>query len=309
MTLLAHFLIGLLSIGVGFQQSPAFEADPATNCTDCAEWNGAREPFKVFGNTYFVGPKGLGAVLIASDNGLILLDGGLPQTATSIDANIRKLGFRTQDIKLIVNSHAHFDHAGGIHALQRASGATVASSAAGARALERGEPTEDDPQYAFPASSKRFPAIKNVKVVKDGETLRVGDLAITAHYTPGHTPGATTWSWRSCEGSRCLNIVYADSVTPVSAPGFRFTGDVTHPSRVEQFRRSLATIDSLPCDIVLSTHPAMTKLDDKLARRAQQAGGPDPLIDPQGCHALAAQGTKMLDARIAEEKGKSEEKK
>jgi metallo-beta-lactamase class B len=129
-----------------------------------------------------------------------LLDGGLPQSAPLIDASIRKLGFRTEDVRLIVNSHAHYDHCGGIAALQRTSGAIVTASASGARAIESGEPPADDPQYAF-GKANDFPPVKRVKVVADSETLRVGDLAITAHLTPGHTPGSTTWAWRSCEAS------------------------------------------------------------------------------------------------------------
>src|SRR5688572_16525479 len=117
---------------------PALKADRAKTCAPCDGWNAPLEPFRVFGNTYYVGVAGLSAVLIASDRCLILLDGGLPQSAPLIDANIRKLGFRTEDVRLIVNSHAHYDHAGGIAALQRASGAVVAASAPGARAIQRG---------------------------------------------------------------------------------------------------------------------------------------------------------------------------
>ena len=153
----------------------------------------------MFGNTYYVGTAGLGAVLVTSAAGHVLLDGALPQSAPRIDASIRKLGFRTEDVRLILNSHAHYDHAGGIAALARQSGATVAASASGARAIETGEPTKDDPQYAFGREANGFPPVEGVRVVADGETLRVGDVAITAHYTPGHTPGATTWTWRSCE--------------------------------------------------------------------------------------------------------------
>jgi metallo-beta-lactamase class B len=165
------------------------KADPPKACEFCAAWNVAQEPFRVFGNTYYVGVAGLSSVLIASDKGLILLDGGLPQSAPLIDASICKLGLRTENVRLIVNSHAHYDHCGGIAALQRASGAIVAASASGARAIESGKPTADDPQYAFGNDANGFPPVKHVNVVADGEALRVGDLAITAHLTPGHTPG------------------------------------------------------------------------------------------------------------------------
>jgi metallo-beta-lactamase class B len=237
--------------------------------------------------------------LIVGDAGLVLLDGGLEQSAALIDANIRKLGFKTEDVKLIVNSHGHYDHAGGIAALQRASGATVAASPSGARALERGENTPDDPQFGFGKAENGFAPVKNVKVIKDNEVLRVGNVAITAIFTPGHTPGSTTWSWQSCEGSRCLNMVYADSISSVSAPGFKFTAK---PEVVNLFRRSITRLAELPCDIVVSTHPSATGLDAKIKQRAELNGtGPDPFVD-HGCQALAAGAMKGLEARIAEER-------
>ena len=202
-------------------------------------------------------------------------------SAPLIDANIRKLGFRTGAIRLILNSHAHYDHAGGIAALQRASGAIVAASPDGARALERGEPVPEDPQAAFGASN-RFPAVHNVRVVKDGEVLRVGAIEVTAHLTPGHTPGSTTWSWQACEGPRCRQVVYADSLNAVSAPGFRFSGDRTHPDLVPSFRRSIDKVAALPCDILLTVHPAFAKENT--------------------CRTYAQNAMKRLEQRVAEER-------
>ena len=157
-----------------------------------------------------------------------------------------------------------------------------------------------------PLAARRigFPPVANVRVVADGEVLRVGDLALTAHLTPGHTPGSTSWSWRSCEGQRCLNVVYADSLNAVSAPGFRFTGDGTRPGVIDAFRRSIATVGALPCDIILAVHPGFANLDGKLKRRAT-AGGEDAFVDAQGCRTYAADASKRLDVRVAEETGKA----
>jgi metallo-beta-lactamase class B len=305
-------------------QAPTFRSDPPHKCSSCDDWNKPREPFKIFGNTYFVGTDGLSSILVVGDAGLILLDGGLEQSAAVIDANIRKLGFKTEDVKLIVNSHGHYDHAGGIAALQRASGATVAASPSGADALRRGENTTDDPQYGFGKADNGFPPVKNVKVIKDGERLTVGNIGITAVFMPGHTPGATSWMWRSCqpsrpeaasarsrqsspdgaratadEGKECRDIVYADSVSAVSAPGYKFTD---HPEVIAKFRRTVSRMAELPCDIVVSTHPSATNLDAKIKQRAEMKGaGPDPFVD-HGCKALAATALKGLEARIAEEK-------
>lgn len=293
------YLAALALLLISFTQAPSFKSDPPHKCDSCEEWNKPREPFRLFGNSYFVGTDGLSAILIVGDAGHILLDGGLEQSAAVIDANIRKLGFKTEDVKLIVNSHGHYDHAGGIAALQRASGATVAASPSGASALQRGENTTDDPQFGFGKADNGFPPVKNVKVIKDGEVLRVGNVAITAVFTPGHTPGSTTWTWQSCTGAKCLNMVYADSISAVSAPGFKFTAT---PAVVNLFRRSITRLAELPCDIVVSTHPSATNLDAKIKKRAEPSGaGPDPFVD-QGCKALAAGAMKGLEARIAEEK-------
>jgi metallo-beta-lactamase class B len=274
--------------------------DAPTKCSDCDAWNAPQEPFRLFGNSYYVGVAGLSSVLITSPEGLILLDGGLPQSAAIIDEHIRALGFDPAQVHIIGSSHAHYDHAGGIAALQRATGATVVASASGKKALETGLPTEDDPQLGFGAEMA-FPPVKNVRVVADREVVRVGPLAVTANYTPGHTPGAITWSWQSCEGARCVNLVYADSLSPVSAPGFRFSGDAKTPSIEASFRRSIDTVEQLPCDVLVTVHPAFVGIAKKLARR-KEAPDTNPFIDANSCRAYAASLRKNLDARVAEER-------
>ena len=291
--------VTLLVLLLSLAQAPRFLSDPPIKCDACDDWNKPREPFKVYGNTYFVGTDGLSAILITGDQGHILLDGALPQSAPLIDANIRKLGFKTQDVKLIVNSHGHYDHAGGIAALQRATGARVAASPSGASALQRGENTTDDPQYGFGREANAFPPVEDVDVITDNENLTVGNVTITAIFTPGHTPGATSWTWKSCEGLSCMHMVYADSISAVAAPGFKFTDK---PELVASFRRSITRLGELPCDIVISTHPSATNLDAKLKQRAgRKPGDADPFVD-RGCKALAATAMKGLAARIAEEK-------
>lgn len=291
----------LLTAGLVLLSSPVlagtFDADPPIECSSCVKWNKPHEPFKVYGNTYYVGVAGLSSILITSDKGLILIDGDLTQSAPLIAAHIEMLGFDVKDVRLILNSHTHFDHAAGLASLQRASGAEVAASAESAKALEHGGPMSDDPQYAF---NDRFPAVKSVRVVADGETLHVGDLAITAHYTPGHTPGGTTWTWKSCEGNRCLNVVYADSLNAVSAPGYRFSGDVTHPGIVDEFRKSIQTVADLPCDILLSPHPNFIDMEGKLAKRRAHPET-NPFIDPGACRVYAAHAASRLDKRLAAE--------
>ena len=216
----------------------AKSTEDAVNCGNCAAWNQEQAPFKIVGNTYYVGTAGLSALLITSDKGHILLDGALPQSAPLIEKNIAKLGFKVRDIKLIVNSHAHWDHAGGIPALQRASGARVAASPSSAEVLRTGTSVKDDPQY-----DGEHPVVvgklADVEVIKDGQSLSVGPLRITAHFTPGHTPGATTWTWKSCEGKHCLDVVYADSLNPVSNDTFHFSGGDGKPDISASFKVSI----------------------------------------------------------------------
>jgi metallo-beta-lactamase class B len=274
-------------------------SDPPHACEHCEAWSKPREPFRVYGNTWFVG-GGLSSILITSDEGHVLIDGGLTQSAQLIAANIEVLGFHLEDVKLIVNSHTHYDHAGGISALQRASEAQVAASPAAKRALERGGPTEDDPQFGFGPAHNNFPAVANIRAIADGETLRVGDIAITAHFTPGHTTGGTTWSWDSCESDNCQSIVYADSLNSISAPGFRFTGDSTHPGRVASFEKSIATVAALKCSILLTPHPEAFDLDAKLERRAREPKW-NPFLERNACKVYAEGARQRLAKRVAEE--------
>src|SRR5580700_9205071 len=143
----------------------------ASSCTHCAEWNIPQKPFKIYGNTYYVGPHGLSSILIASDSGHVLIDGALPESASQIVAHIRALGFRVEDIKLILNSHAHFDHAGSLAALQKLSGARVAASPWTAAVMKTGTPPHDDPQFGI---LRPIPVIPRVEIIKDGATLSGG---------------------------------------------------------------------------------------------------------------------------------------
>lgn len=273
-------------------------AQDAINCSSCAEWNQPAKPFNIHGNTYYVGTAGLSAILVTGPQGHVLLDGALPQSAPLIQKNIEALGFRMKDVKLILNSHAHFDHAGGIAALQKASGATVAHSPHGAQVLRDGTPGTDDPQYD-PKERAYIPKLAQVKEVADGDTLSVGPLRFTVHYTPGHTPGGTTWTWQSCEQGKCLDMVYADSLTPVSTDGFYYTGGANYPDRSASFRQTIDRIAGLKCDIVIAAHPSAT---DAFGKAARKAAGTNPFIDPEGCRKLAAGASKNLEARLQRER-------
>jgi metallo-beta-lactamase class B len=297
-----HLLCTALALVPAAATHAADTIDPLTRpivSDAAAKWNRPQTPLRIHGNTYYVGMAGLSSVLIHGDKGSILLDGDLPQSAPEIEAHIRQLGFKVEDIKLILNSHAHFDHAGGIAALQRDSGAEVVASPSGAEALRSGRVLADDPQAGF--SDNSFPAVARVRTVRDGETVRVGDLAVTAHFTPGHTSGSTTWTWRSCENEKCLDVVYADSLNAISAPGFNFLADATHADLTVRLRKSIQTVANLPCDILISVHPEVSGADEKL-KKLETKPATNPFIDPQACRAYARSYDKALDARIEQEK-------
>lgn len=302
MTLLAKLMlatVATMATGALQAKTPAPLQDKPVDCDNCKEWNAPVKPFNIYGNTWYVGTAGLSAVLVTSPQGHILLDGALPQSAPLIVENIKALGFRIEDVKYILNSHAHWDHAGGIAALQRASGATVVASAASAPVLQSGTNGKDDPQYqAKPVV--HVAKVKTVGVVGEGEAVKVGALALTAHMTPGHTPGGTTWTWTACEGQRCLNVVYADSLNPYSSGDFRYTGKDGTPDISASFEASIAKVAALPCDIIIPVHPGTT---DVLGKAARRSGTDNPLIDANACRAYAAEAGGLLAKKLAKERG------
>lgn len=231
---------------------------------------------------------------MTSPEGHILIDGALNESAPLIEANIEALGFRIEDVKLILNSHAHFDHAGGLAALQEATGAAIAASASSAAVLEAGVPGPDDPQYAELLPFPMRP-INAVRVIADGETVRVGPLALTAHFTPGHTAGGTTWTWSSCEDGECLNMVYADSLTPISDEGYRFSQSERYPSILSDFEHSFEVVESLSCDVLITPHPGASDLFERLGSRQDSDA---TLVNTMACSRYAAAARDRLAQRL-----------
>jgi len=275
----------------------AQNGQPTPNCKECDHWNGAQKPFQVYGNTYYVGVAALSSILVTSDQGDILIDGDLNESAPQIAAHIQALGFKLHDIKLIMNSHAHYDHAGGIAQLQRLTRARVLVSPWSAGVLKRGTSPKDDPQFGI---LNPIAPVARVGTIHDGETVHVGPLALTAHFTPGHTRGGTSWAWQSCEKGRCLNIVYADSLSTAAGPDFHFSANKTYPDVLKDFDSSFATVSALPCDILLTPHPDVSHTMDRLAERDQ--GEADAFVNPEACRQFVASARDAMQKRVAEEK-------
>jgi metallo-beta-lactamase class B len=288
-------MIRALSAAIVMALAPvaAFAADPQP-CGMCAEWNRPQEPFSLYGNSYYVGVHGLSAVLITTPSGHVLIDGGLESSTPQVVANIRKMGFRIQDVKYILNSHAHFDHAAALAELQRESGAVVLAGTPALPALTAGVALGDDPQAK---DADRYPPVANVRGVTDGEVVRLGELAITAHATPGHTPGGVTWTWQSCEGGKCANIVYADSLSAVASDGYKFT---EHAAVLANLERSIAKVEALQCDVLVSAHPEYSDLYGRQAKKREL--GSAAMVDTGACRAYAAKARAGLAKRLASER-------
>ncbi|WP_166945788.1 subclass B3 metallo-beta-lactamase [Sphingopyxis panaciterrae] len=250
------------------------------------EWLEPRPAEKLFGDSYLVGFGGLSVALIDTGDGLILIDGALPQAAPAILAHVRELGFQPTDIKYILSTEPHSDHAGGIAALARDTGATVVASVRGAAALQSGRADADDPQLAY---GMHFPPVAHAQKIADGETLLLGKTVVTAHATPGHTMGSMSWSWKACEAKTCRTIVFASSLNPVSADGYRYDAPASAPI-VAGFAQSYRTMDALACDILISAHPDNAAPD---GRRFNDT--------PGACRAYADRSRRALAARLAKE--------
>jgi metallo-beta-lactamase class B len=283
-------IAGLLSL-VGCASAASLD------CTYCETWNREQAPFKLFGNTYYVGPHGLGSLLITSASGHVLIDGALPQSASLIARHVQQLGFKMSDVKVILNTHTHYDHAGGIAELQKLSGAKVIASDLAVNVLRTGKVDRSDPQFGLLLP---FPAVSNVEALGARPSIQVGELQLTVIHTPGHAPGGTSWRWQSCEAGRCLNIVYGDSLNAVSDDSFKYSGDPRYPNAAADMTASIAAIAAAPCDILISNHAERTGLWSIVD--AQGNVERSRLIDASACKRYAESASKSFAERLEKEK-------
>lgn len=262
-------------------------------CASDAGWDDPATPVRLYGNTWFVGTCGISALLITSPQGHILVDGATPKSGGRIVDNIRALGFRPEEVRAIVFSHEHFDHVGGLAAIQAATGAPVLARAPAVQTLERGSSDRSDAQMLV---LEPFPAIGAMRAIADDEVVKVGPLALQAVASPGHAAGGTSWTWRSCEADVCRQIVYADSVSAISDDTYRYSDEAAHPGVVARFRETLAAISRLPCDVLVTPHPSASRLWSRIGSGASEA-----LVDTNACKAYAQAGAERLDRRLADE--------
>jgi metallo-beta-lactamase class B len=269
------------------QTAPDAQAQWTRQCKEWDGWDKPGPPFRIWGNAYYVGTCGIASILIVGDRGDVLIDGGPEDAGDLVAANIRKLGIKLSDVRILLHTHEHHDHVGGLARLKQLTGARLYASRDAALALEKGAPTPGDPQYADHGT---FPAVHVDKVLEGDATVTLGNLTLKAFATPGHTPGALTWQWQSCAGADCKTLVYADSLTPVSSDSYRFRD---HSEALSAFNASLVRVASLKCDIVLSPHPSASRMRDRLLKGS--------LLGTTGCYEYANDLKLKLDQRLAKE--------
>ncbi|HEX2608017.1 MAG TPA: subclass B3 metallo-beta-lactamase [Flavisolibacter sp.] len=263
-----------------------------------------QEPFKIAGNLYYVGTKDVTSFLITSSKGHILIDGGYPGTPDLILENIKLLGFKASDIKILLNSHAHLDHAGGLAALQKKTGATLWISEPDAATIRAGGANSRNMgimNFLVYTGLARFPAPHIDHTFKDGEKIILDSMELTGYITPGHTPGCTTWAFTVRENNQALPVVIVGSLTllPVSLFGEKYDS-----LQQAQFQQSFRKLRSLPVAIFLASHGNMFHLVDKIQKRKGLPAHVNPFIDSSGYYDYIESAEKQFDKAIQEQKRK-----
>ena len=234
-------------------------------------WNQPVKPFRMIGNLYYVGAAGVSSFLVNTGDGLILVDGGFAETAPLIERNVAALGFHMKDVKYLLTSHAHYDHCGGLAALERASGAQLVASRADCPTLIIGH----QKSYGPGQDEVNFPRVKVDRVIDDGATVSLGNTTLTAHLTPGHTRGCTSWSIPVKANGKTYRAVIDCSTT---VAGNQLVDNPKYPQIVSDYRRSFAILSALPCDVFLAPHPLFFHLAEK--RKQLDAGNADAFVEP-----------------------------
>jgi metallo-beta-lactamase class B len=251
-------------------------AAPRAHAQNLPDWTEPFPPFKIAGNLYYVGSKGLASYLITTPKGHVLINSSLEASVPLIQDSISKLGFKTTDVKILLISHAHWDHDAGSAAIKKLTGASYMVMEGDVPVVESGGKAD------FQYSSKPewlYPPTKVDRVLHDGDEVKLGGTTLVAHLTPGHTKGCTTWTLKVKDGARTYDAVIIGS--PNVNPGYKLVGNTLYPKIAEDYERMFRVLSTLPCDVFLGAHGAYFKMDDKYPRL--KPGEPNPFIDPEGC--------------------------
>lgn len=231
------------------------------------------EPFRIIGNIYYVGASDVTSFLIITRKGHILIDGGYAETAPQIKRNISKLGFRLEDVKILLNSHAHLDHAGGLAEIKDLTGARLFASQADSLLLANGGKGD----FSF-GDRLSYTPVRADKILRDNEKVKLGEMTLKANLTPGHTKGCTTWTTAVFENKQKYNVVFVCSTT---APGYRLVDNQNYPNIAEDYQKTFLKLKKIKADVFLASHGNFFDLENKL-KKLQTGVAVNPFIDPQG---------------------------
>jgi metallo-beta-lactamase class B len=261
---------------------------------DNPDWTTPHAPFRVIGNVYYVGSKDLASYLITTPRGHILINSSLTSSVPLIEKNVEALGFHFKDVKILLISHAHFDHAAGSAEIERLTGAKYMVMDADVPVVESGGKT--DFQYGAEAASQ-FPVTKVDRVLHDGDEVKLGGVVLVAHKTPGHTKGCTTWTMKVQEGGETYNVVIVGS--PNVNTGYKLVGNSAYPAIAQDYELTFRTLKSLPCDVFLGAHGSYFGMDAKYAR--MKAGGVNPFVDPEGYRSYVTEREQAFRTELAKQ--------
>ena len=279
------FLCALAFANGAFLQGAAPGGQSATSATAApsnADWTEPFPPFRIVGNLYYVGSKGLANYLIVTPQGNILINSDTEKNVPMIKASIEKLGFKFSDTKILLISHAHWDHDAGSALIKKETGAQYMVMDADVPVVESGG--KADFNYGNDPATLYAP-VKVDRVLHDGDEVRLGGSVLVAHLTPGHTKGCTTWTMKVSGGGKTYNVVIVGS--PNVNPGYKLVNNKAYPQIAQDYERMWSVLKSLPCDIFLGAHGEYFGMEAKYARMKQ--GGANPFIDPEGYKKYVAQ--------------------
>jgi len=279
-------IVRALSVCLGLASTAAAQASP--------DWTEAFPPFRVVGNVYYVGSKGLATYLITTPQGHILINSDLEANVPMIKSSIEQLGFKFSDVKVLLISHAHWDHDAGSAKLKAITGATYMVMDADVPVVESGG--KSDFHYGED-SATLYPPVKVDRVLHDGDKVTLGNAVLVAHLTPGHTKGCTTWTMTVRDGDKTYNVVIVGS--PNVNAGYKLVDNAKYPGIATDFERTFRALRSLQCDIFLGAHGSYFNLDAKYAR--MKAGEANVFVDPKGCAAYIEERERAFRTELAKQ--------
>jgi metallo-beta-lactamase class B len=259
------------------------------------DWTNPFTPYRIVGNVYYVGSQGLASYLITTPQGHILVNSSLESSVPMIRASIEKLGFRFGDVKILLISHAHWDHCAGSAAVKELTGAKYMVMDADVPEIEAGG--KGNFQYGDSPAS-RYQPTKVDRILHDGDEVKLADTVLTAHLTPGHTKGTTTWTMKAKEGNKAYNVVIVGS--PNVNAGYKLVNNALYPQIASDYERMFQVLKSLPCDVFLGAHGNYYGMEAKYARMNE--GAANPFIDPEGYKSYVAEREQTFRAELAKQK-------